>query len=70
MPGGTILFLRHRSNARLAMKGSIQQSSVNRPEDSEYVPAIPVPSPGLMTGTRYRDPVPGIQDSVPLTTPG
>ena len=25
------------SNARLAMKGSVQQSSVNRPEDSEHV---------------------------------
>ena len=29
------------SNARLAMKGSVQQSSVNRPEDSEHVPVIP-----------------------------
>ena len=41
------------SNARLAMKGSVQQSSVNRPEDSEHVPVIPGPGSGLMTGTRY-----------------
>ena len=61
MPGRTILFLRHRSYARLAMKGSVQQSSVNRPEDSEHVPVIPGPGPGLMTG---------IRDSVPPTTPG
>ena len=51
------------SNARLAMKGSVQQSSVNQPEDSEHVPVIPGPGFGLMTGTWYRD-------SVPLTTPG
>ena len=58
------------SNARLAMKGSVQQSSVNRQEDSEHVPVIPGPGSGLMTGTRFRDPVPGIQDPVPTTTPG
>ena len=58
------------SNAWLAMKGSVQQSSVNRPEDSEHVPVIPGPGSGLMTGTRFRDPVPGIQDPVPTTTPG
>ena len=68
MPGGTILLLRHRSNARLSMKGSVQQSSVNRPEDSEHVPVIPGPGPGLMTGTRYRDSV--FRESVPRTTPG
>ena len=49
------------SNARLAMKGSVQQSSVNRPEDSEHVLVIPGPGSGLMTGTR---------DWVPPTTPG
>ena len=37
------------SNARLALKGSVQQSSVNRPEDSEHVPVIPGPG----SGTRY-----------------
>ena len=43
------------SNARLAMKGSVQQSSVNRPVDSEHVPVIPGPGSGLMTctGTQY-----------------
>ena len=41
------------SNARLAMKGSVQQPSVNRPEDSEHVRVIPGPGSGLMTGTRY-----------------
>ena len=70
MPGGTILFCDIGSNARLAMKGSVQQSSVNRPEDSEHVPVIPGPGSGLMTGTRFRDAVPGIQDPVPTTTPG
>ena len=58
------------SNARLAMKGSVQQLSVNRPEDSEHVPVIPGPGSSLMTGTRYRDPLPGIRESVPPTTPG
>ena len=56
MPGGTILFCDIGSNARLAMKGSVQQSSVNRPEDSEHVPVIPGPGSGLMTGTRYAGP--------------
>ena len=43
------------SNARLAMKGSVQQSSVNRPEVSEHGPVFPGPGSGLMTssGTRY-----------------
>ena len=54
------------SNARLAMKGSVQQSSVNRPEDSEHVPVIPGPGSGLMTGTRYRDPVSGTRFHRPL----
>ena len=58
------------SNARLAMKGSVQQSSVNRPEVSEHGPVFPGPGSGLMTGTRFRDPVPGIQDSVLPTMPG
>ena len=48
-------------NARLAMKGSVQQSSVNRPVYSEHVPVTPGPGSGLMTGTR---------DSVPPTTTG
>ena len=56
------------SNARLAMKGSVQQSLVNRLVDSEHVPVTPGPVSGLMTGT--RDPVPGIRDSVPPNTPG
>ena len=46
-----------RHNARLAMKGSVQQSSVNRPVNSEHVPVTPGPGSGIMTGT--RDPVPG-----------
>ena len=54
------------SNARLAVKGSVQQSSVNRPEDSENVPVIPGPGSGLVTGTRYRDPVPGTRFHRPL----
>ena len=45
-------------NARLAMKGLVQQSSVNRPVNSEHVPVTPRPGSGLMTGTRYRYPVP------------
>ena len=45
------------------MKGSVQQSSVNRPEDSEHVPVIPGLGSGLMTGTSIRD-------SVLPTTPG
>ena len=40
-------------NAWLAMKGSVQQSSVNRPVYSEHVPVTPGPGSGLMTGTRY-----------------
>ena len=48
-------------NARLATKGSVQQSSVNRLVYSEHVPVTPGPGSGLMTG---------IRDSVPPTTPG
>ena len=57
-------------NARLATKGSVQQSSVNRPVYTENVTVTPGPGSDLMTGTRYRDPVHGIRDSVPPTTPG
>ena len=46
-------------NTRLATKGSVQQSSVNRPVYSEHVPVTPGPGSSLMTGTRYRDPVSG-----------
>ena len=45
-----------RSNARLATKGSVQQSSVNRLEVSEHGPVFPGPGSGLMTGTRYPGP--------------
>ena len=44
-------------NARLAMKGSVQQTSVIRPEVSEHGPVFPEPGAGLMTGIRYQDPV-------------
>ena len=47
-------------NARLATKGSVQQSSVNRPANSEHAPVTPGPgkpgnglSTGTGTGTRY-----------------
>ena len=40
-------------NAWLAMIGSVQQSSVNQPVNSEHVPVTPGPGSGLMTGTRY-----------------
>ena len=46
-------------NARLASKGSVQQSPVNRPVYSEHAPVTPVPGKpgtGQMTSTRYRDP--------------
>ena len=43
-------------NARLAMKGSIQPTSVIRPEVSEHGPVFPGPVAGLMTGTRYPGP--------------
>ena len=59
--------------ARLAMKGSVQQSPVDRPVYSEHAPVTPGPG----TGTRYRDPVPGTPVpgpgtwcSVPPNTPG
>ena len=54
------------SNARLATKGSVQQSSVNRPEVSEHGPVFPGPGSGLMTGTRFRDPVSRTRFSRPL----
>ena len=38
-------------NARLAMKGSVQQSPVDRPVYSEHAPVTP--GPGTGTGTRY-----------------
>ena len=50
-------------SARLAPKGSVQQSQVNRPVYSEHVPVTPGPrKPGTspMTGIRY--PVPGFTD--------
>ena len=50
-------------NTLLAMKGSVQQSSVNRPVNSEHVPVTPGPGSGLMTGT-------GTRGSVPPTKPG
>ena len=43
-------------NARLAMKGSVQQTLVIRPEVSEHGPVFPGPGAGLMTGTRYPGP--------------
>ena len=57
--------------ARLATKGSVQHSPVNRPVYSEHAPLTPgpgKPGTGPMTGT--RDPVPGTRCSVPPTTPG
>ena len=51
-------------NARLAMKGSVQQSPVNRPVYSEHAPVTP--GPGIGT----RDSVPGTRWSVPPTTQG
>ena len=54
------------SNARLATKGSVQQSSVNRPEISEHGPVFPGPGSGLMTGTRFRYPVSRTRFSRPL----
>ena len=44
-------------NAWLAMKGSVQQTSVIRPEVSEHGPVFPGPGSGLMTGTGTRYPV-------------
>ena len=55
-------------NARLATKGSVQQSPVNRPVYSEHAPVTPEPGKpgnGPMTGTRYRDPVPGARFHLP-----
>ena len=47
-------------NARLATKGSVQQSPVDRPVYSEHAPVMPGP------GTRYS----GTGCSVPPNTPG
>ena len=62
-------------NAQLATKGSVQQSSVNRPVNSEHAPVTLGPGkPGYSlltrTGTRYSVPptTPGKQGTV--TTPG
>ena len=49
-------------NTRLAMKESVQQSSVNRPVNSEHLPVIPGPGSGLMTGTGTRYPGLGSTD--------
>ena len=46
-------------NAQLATKGSVQQSSVNRPVYSEPVPVTPGPGSGLVPGTGTRYPVSG-----------
>ena len=47
-------------NARLATKGSVQQSPVNRPVYSEHAPVTPEPGkPGYGPLTGTRDPVPG-----------
>ena len=59
-------------NARLVTKGWVQQSPVNRPVYSEHVPVMPgpgKPGTGQMTGTRYRDQVPGTRCPVSPTTP-
>ena len=58
-------------NARLATKGSVQQSSVDRPVYSEHAPVTPGPG----TGTRYPStrtwyPGTGTRCSVPPNTPG
>ena len=52
-------------NARLATKGSVQQSLVNLPVYSEHAPVTPGPGKpdnGLSTGTRTRYPVLGSTD--------
>ena len=46
-------------NARLATKGSVQQSPVDRPVYSEHAPVTPGP------GTWYWDPVPRYREPVP-----
>ena len=51
-------------NARLAMKGSVQQSPVDRPVYSEHAPVTPGP------GTGTPVPGPGTRCSVSPTTPG
>ena len=52
------------SNTRLAMKGSVQQSLVNRTVDSEHVAVISGPGSSLMTGTQYRNPAPGPHEAI------
>ena len=47
-------------NARLAMKGSVQQSPVDQPVYSEHAPVTP--GPGTDPVSRYRDPVHGTTD--------
>ena len=61
-------------NARLAMKGSVQQSPVNRPVYSEHVPVTlgpRKPGTGPMTGTGTRCPVQPTTPGKPgtVTTP-
>ena len=48
------------------MKELVQQSSVNRPVNSEHVPVIPGPGSGLMTSTGTRYPVSGTRFHRPL----
>ena len=58
-------------NARLAMKGSVQQSPVEQPVYSEHAPVTPGPGTQYRDPVlRYRDPVPGTRCSVPPTTLG
>ena len=53
-------------NARLAMKGSVQQSPVDRPVYSEHAPVTPVPGPGTRySGTVTRYPVLGARFHLP-----
>ena len=59
-------------SARLAMKGSVQQSPVDQPVQSEHVPVTPgpgKPGTGQMTGTGTRCPVSPGKPGTP-TTPG
>ena len=51
-------------NAPLATKGTVQQSSVNRPVYSEHVAVTPGPGSSFMTGTQY--PVSGTRFQRPL----
>ena len=65
MPGGTILFLQHRFK-RPDSHERVDSAVISQPVDSEHVPVIPGPGSGLMTGTRYRDPVSGTRFHRPL----